>query len=378
MPENRFAHILPAMNTGDTPLYQQIAEQIRRSIIDGQLKPGERLPSVRQMTEQWNCTPGTVQRAYRELSRQNLISSRPGQGTHILAEPVRKLNPSLQKAKLVHQAEKFILEAITNAYSTSEIEQAFQIALDRWKAAAREKAGLNPAAIIFSGSHDVAVNWVSSHFPTEHPQFQMQVAYTGSLGGLIALAEGKANIAGAHLWDSLSSTYNFPYVQKILPGKRTALVTLALRRLGLIVEKDNPLNLRAFQDLANPHVRYVNRQGGSGTRVWFDRMLQENHISPADIPGYENEVSTHSDVARQIVEGQANVGIGLEAAALAFNLGFTFLTLERYDLVIPEDQFEQPAVQALVQWLQFPAVRQSIAGLGGYDTQKTGLVQWVE
>ncbi|NMC52434.1 MAG: GntR family transcriptional regulator [Chloroflexi bacterium] len=366
------------MNSSEPPLYQQIAEHIRHAIIDGHLKPGERLPSVRQMTEQWQCTPGTVQRAYRELSRQNLISSRPGQGTHILAESVRQINPSLQKAKLVHQAEKFILEAITNAYSTREIEQAFQIALDRWKTAAIDQAGLHPAAIVFSGSHDVAVNWVSSHFPAEHPQFQMQVSYTGSLGGLIALAEKKANVAGAHLWDSLSSTYNIPYVQKILPGKRTALVTLSLRRLGLIVEKDNPLNLHTLQDLSNPHVRYINRQAGSGTRVWFDRMLQENDISPADIPGYENEVSTHSDVARQIVEGQANVGIGLEATALAFSLGFTFLTLERYDLVIPEDQFEQPAVQALVQWLQLPAVHQSIAALGGYDTQKTGQVQWVE
>ena len=57
-------------------LYQQIAEKIRNEILDGIIKPGEKLPSVRKLTESWNCTPGTIQRAYKSLADQGLVTSR--------------------------------------------------------------------------------------------------------------------------------------------------------------------------------------------------------------------------------------------------------------------------------------------------------------
>jgi len=366
------------MNATDSPLYQQIAEQIRREIIEGQLKPGDRLPSVRQMTKKWDCTPGTVQHAYRELARQNLVTSRPGQGTHILDEPIRQINPTLKKARLVHQAEKFILEAVTNSYSTKDIEQAFQTALDRWKIASQENENLERTVLQFNGSHDVAVNWIAAHFSSQHPQYEMQAKYSGSLGGLIALAEKKATLAGAHLWDPSSNTYNSSYIQKILPGKKAALITVAYRRLGIIVENGNPLDIQSLNDLAKPTVKFINRQTGSGTRVWLDRKLSEASIPSHLISGFDKEVSTHSEVARQIAEGYANAGIGLEAAALAYGLTFVFLTLECYDFIIPSEHYKEPAVQALLNWLNLPATRASIASLGGYDTQHTGQIRWIE
>ena len=62
-------------------LYQKIAEHIRSEILTGKLKPGDRLPSVRQSCAEWKCTPGTVQRAYQELGRHGLLVSRAGKGT---------------------------------------------------------------------------------------------------------------------------------------------------------------------------------------------------------------------------------------------------------------------------------------------------------
>ncbi|UCC55026.1 MAG: GntR family transcriptional regulator, partial [Anaerolineaceae bacterium] len=44
-------------------LYEQIAESLRRRIAQGDLKPGQRLPTVRDMAQQWDCTPSTVSRA---------------------------------------------------------------------------------------------------------------------------------------------------------------------------------------------------------------------------------------------------------------------------------------------------------------------------
>jgi GntR family transcriptional regulator len=91
----------------DIPLYQKIVESIRKQILIGQLQPGDRLPSVRQMTEEWDCTPGTVQRAYRELARQGLIVSRAGQGTHVIKAPHTEGNAALRRAHLVHRSRSF-------------------------------------------------------------------------------------------------------------------------------------------------------------------------------------------------------------------------------------------------------------------------------
>ena len=90
------------------------------------------------------------------------------------------------------------------------------------------------------------------------------MAFPGSLGGLIALAEGKADLAGSHLWDAESDAYNAPFVRRLLPGRRVALLTLARRRLGLIVPPGNPAGLAGVADLARPGVRIVNRGRGHG------------------------------------------------------------------------------------------------------------------
>lgn len=59
--------------TGDRPVYQQIMEQIRGSILKGALTPGERIASVRDLATQAQVNPNTVQRALTELEREGLL-----------------------------------------------------------------------------------------------------------------------------------------------------------------------------------------------------------------------------------------------------------------------------------------------------------------
>ena len=110
-----------------TFLYQQIVETLRREIIQGQLKPGDRLPSVRQMTRRWGCTTGTVQRAYQELVRQRLVTARPGQGTRVCSEVPRGEDIPLRRAGLVNRTEAFLLEVLNQGYTIAEVEQAFTL-----------------------------------------------------------------------------------------------------------------------------------------------------------------------------------------------------------------------------------------------------------
>lgn len=65
------------------PLYRQVVEQIRALILSGDLAPGTPLPSVRQLAAQISTSVITTRRAYLELEREGLITTRPGLGTFV-------------------------------------------------------------------------------------------------------------------------------------------------------------------------------------------------------------------------------------------------------------------------------------------------------
>jgi molybdate-binding protein/DNA-binding transcriptional regulator YhcF (GntR family) len=360
------------------PIYQRIAESVRQAILTGDLDAGERLPSVREMADRWGCTPGTVQRAYKELTLQGLVTCRPGQGTRVVSEVQTEEETSQRRIALIHQAEAFLLEVLTAGHTPAEVEQAVRLALDRWRVVTQEPPSLPERSLRFVGSHDPAVALLAADFSEVFPDYTLHLIFGGSLAGLIALAEGHADVAGSHLWDIESGTYNKPFVKRLLPGQRVALLTLARRHLGLITPPGNPADIKGLDDLVRPTLRFVNRQRAAGTRIWLDCQLRRRGLEPGRISGYENEVATHSDVARAIAEGHADVGLGIEAAAIAYHLGFVPLTTERYDLVMPETVCHTTPAQALTGWLNTEEVKSVITDLGGYETGETGSVEWVE
>ncbi|HMN58732.1 MAG TPA: substrate-binding domain-containing protein [Anaerolinea sp.] len=358
-------------------LYQRIADQIRQDILEGRLQPGDRLPPIRELARAWNCTLGTVQRAYQDLTRQGLAVSQAGKGTHVAGtiDPLLlQAQGPLRRAGLVHRAEAFLLEVLTAGHSLAEVQQAFDLALDRWRAIQPNPGRPAPGgrSLRFFGSHDLALTWLAAHLDEFLPGWAVELNFTGSLGGLIALAEGRADLAGAHLWDASTRTYNLPFISRLFPGQRMLVVRLAQRRSGLILAPGNPLGIQSLADLARPGVRFANRQGGSGTRVWLDAELDAQGISPRSIHGYENEKLTHSEVARAVAEGAADAGLGLETAAAAFSLDFHFLVEEPYDLVTYAERAEAAPLEALFAVLASARGRQAIGALRGYDASRTG------
>ena len=369
-------NILQAME--EVYLYRQIIEHVRQQILSGALKPGDHLPSVKQMAARWDCTIGTVQRAYQELVRQGLVTSRPGQGTRVVESPPAgaATGEPLRRAALVNRAEAFLLETLTAGYSIEEAESAVRQALERWQIAERRPHVDSAGCLHFAGSHDPVVSWLAGHFEDIAPGYTLACEFSGSLGGLLALAEGKVEVAGCHLLDEESGAYNLPFVRRFFPSQKVALVTLAHRRLGLILPSGNPFAVRGLADIREHRLRLANRQPGSGTRVWLDQALRRAGIAPEDIVGYQEAWMTHSAVARQVAGGLADVGIGLEAAARSYGLDFILLIHERYDLVLAESGTRLAPAQQLIDWLQGPVARKTIAALAGHDVQETGRVAW--
>lgn len=68
----------------NVPIYLQIMRDIKRAIVTGELRPGDRLPSVRERAEALTVNPNTVQRAYQELEREGVSETRRGTGSFIV------------------------------------------------------------------------------------------------------------------------------------------------------------------------------------------------------------------------------------------------------------------------------------------------------
>lgn len=84
------------------PIYRQLKERVIAMMLDGLLKPGDTLPSVRQVAAEYQLNPITVSRAYQELADEALVEKRRGLGMYVTEEAARKL--------LVNERERFLRE----------------------------------------------------------------------------------------------------------------------------------------------------------------------------------------------------------------------------------------------------------------------------
>jgi putative molybdopterin biosynthesis protein len=221
-------------------------------------------------------------------------------------------------------------------------------------------------AVIFSGSHDLALEGIAKHLENHVTLLSLPV---GSLDGLVNLRQGLCQISGSHLLDE-TGEYNTPFVRRFFPDRDVEVVTLAYRTQGLLLTKGNPTGIKQLADVVKPNIRFVNRNSGSGTRLWFDAELRKLKIPNEKINGYDKVVKTHSEAAMLIVNKKADVAIGLQAAAHQHGLDFIPLFEERYDLVLQREN--EKALAPLLDYLQTGTFRNELNVLTGYNSAHSG------
>ena len=148
------------------------------------------------------------------------------------------------------------------------------------------------------------------------------------------------------------------------------VITLAHREQGLLAAPGNPKRIRSLADLTCENVIFINRNPGSGTRLWLDHQLQAEGIPTASIQGYADIVSTHTATATRVQSGKADVALGLRAAAHQFGLDFIPLFHERYDIVFMLEH--STLLDPLLDIIQTRKFRQNVDALTGYDTTHSG------
>lgn len=198
----------------------------------------------------------------------------------------------------------------------------------------------------------------------------------GSAAAVEALKRGEVHVAGVHVVDRKTGESNLPYLRRHLDPEQYAVITFAAWEQGWMVRRGNPRGVRDAGDLVRKDVTIVNREDGAGARLLLDQRLADAGIKGTQVRGYRHVVPSHFAVARAVVDGLADVGIGVGAAATAFGLDFIALQAERYDLVVPSTYLKShPSVQTFLDTIVSRAFRTEVEALGGYDTKETGTVR---
>jgi molybdate transport repressor ModE-like protein len=206
----------------------------------------------------------------------------------------------------------------------------------------------------------------------------LELKSLGSRESLASLADGKCDLAGFHV---PIGDLEAPALAQFMPWLNQSgfvLIELATRQQGLMTLSDNPKRIRQLRDLAKLRCRFVNRQTGSGTRLLFDLLLEQEAIESNRITGYDVVEYTHAAVAAFVASGMADVGFGIETGARRFGLHFIPLAKERYFFLCRRSNLPTPAVAAALQIMQGDEFKHKVNALPGYRADNCGNVATIE
>ncbi len=116
------------------PIYMQIVDRIRHLVATGVLRPGQQLPTIRQLAVDLRVDPNTVARAYAILDSQGVISTQQGRGTYIAEHPDEARLAAFREEQLRQIVSHAILDALSLGYRPDEVRDIFLQELTQWQA----------------------------------------------------------------------------------------------------------------------------------------------------------------------------------------------------------------------------------------------------
>jgi GntR family transcriptional regulator len=104
------------------PIYRQLIDQVKQAVAGGVLKPGDRLPSVRDLAMELTINPHTVAKAYQELEREGVITVPRGKGAFIAEPGEGALPPRLEREQILQESiERLVAEAYRLQFTPEEV-----------------------------------------------------------------------------------------------------------------------------------------------------------------------------------------------------------------------------------------------------------------
>ena len=218
--------------------------------------------------------------------------------------------------------------------------------------------GIATADLVAIGSHCVGLDFLLGRLGDAG--YTSKTLWVGSQGGLLAASRGECDIAGVHLLDPVTDTYNLPLLPegvRLVPGygRMQGLVF----RPGDARFEGREVVTAVADAREDPGCFMVNRNRGSGTRILIDGLLAR-----ARPPGHAVEARSHNAVAAAVAQGRADWGLAIAPVARSYGLGFLPFRAERYDFAVPASRWDRPPVAAFRMLISADETRRELAGLG--------------
>ncbi len=114
------------------PIYLQIVHAIKYQVAAGRLKPGEQLPTVRELATTLRINPNTVARAYEQLDGDHVITTQQGRGTYVREHPDEAHLSRVRQEQLKALMDGAVGKALSMGYTSGEVREAFDTQMTRW------------------------------------------------------------------------------------------------------------------------------------------------------------------------------------------------------------------------------------------------------
>lgn len=180
------------------------------------------------------------------------------------------------------------------------------------------------------------------------------------------LADGLAHVVGVHFGEE-DGAENLRRVRQLDAGGRWEVLRFSRWEQGWMCRPEVARRFRGTEDLGLGRLRLINREEGSGMRLWITEQLVQAGVRSEGIKGFDVAGLSHWECARQLLEGRGDVAAGPRVIAEAFGLNFIAVDRVAFDLVVPRALLDHGPVAALLDAVRGGGFQRDLAMLSGYE-----------
>ncbi|MBS5956581.1 MAG: helix-turn-helix transcriptional regulator [Clostridiales bacterium] len=231
---------------------------------------------------------------------------------------------------------------------------------------------LNTSGLVISSQESRVVELLRGQLGKERNSLPILHSYMNDYNSLYSLYYEKTHLA---LTCFLSDRENWDRnpMKHLMPGKEVVVLSVCSFLCGFYVKKGNPLHILTLDDLTRPEVRFLNRELGSGLRMYLDSSLLEKKIPKNVINGYDKDCLSNMSAAHGVASGAADISIGdisllssyPQLESIPFAHGFL-------DLVFLKSDLDLPALKSILNAVHSEEFKSCLLHFKGYDTKTTG------
>lgn len=190
----------------------------------------------------------------------------------------------------------------------------------------------------------------------------------GSLNAIESIKKNECLIASINLDETM--------IKDNFVNEKIAIIKGVRRKVGLVVKKGNPLNIKGIKDI--PNIKYINHNYTSYMYNLIDDLIKKENISKKDIDGFNFGLKTHFDVCDNVKNGDFDCGFSTLSFANRFNLDFIEIYDEEYNFIINQKDIKSKKAQSFIQTLKSAQFIQQLGNTYCYEISNVGEVILLE